>query len=111
MLKHEYTFYLPQYVADNHGYPTAVQDIEAIFVFLDHLMHVASGYNVLTNDSVGAWDDGKDLIVREAMTIVNSTMDSMVFEQLVVPHLRDFKKRMNQVTVYVTATPVEVCYV
>lgn len=111
MLKYEYTFYLPQYVADNHGCPTAVRDIEATFVFLDHLMHVAMGYTTITNDAVGAWDNGDDVTIREAMTIVKSTMNRMVFEQLVVPHLREFKKTMNQVTVYVTATQVEVCYV
>jgi hypothetical protein len=110
MLKYEYTFYLPQYVADNHGHPTGVMNIEAMSEFLDALGNICGGYTGLEMDACGAWYS-EDWIIRDRLGIVLCTMDRAVFEEKIVPELRKFKHAMNQQTVYVTATQVEVCCV
>jgi hypothetical protein len=111
MLTYEYRFYLPLYIADNHGCPTSYPNEIATNVFLHELLHAAGGYTVLNYNAIGACEDGNGCTIRETITVVSSTMSREVYLNHVAPHLRCFKNTMNQVTVYVTATPVEVCSV
>lgn len=110
MLKYEYVFYLPKFVADNHGHPTGEMNFEAMNEFLHALGDNCGGYNLVSHDACGVWYQD-DLIIRDHNYIVNCTMTRDVFENSIVPHLREFKLRMNQLAVYVTATQVEVCCV
>lgn len=110
MLKFEYTFYLPKYVADNHGHPTGFVNLEALSRFLNALGDICGGYNIVSSDAYGVWHQD-DLIIRDNNYIVNCTMTRDVFENSIVSHLREFKLTMNQLAVYVTATQVEVCCV
>lgn len=110
MLKYEYTFYLPKYVADNHGHPTGVMNVNAVSKFLNALGEICGGYTCLTFEAYGA-EYKDDMIIRDALDIVVCTMDRDVFEHSIVAHLRQFKNEMNQQSVYLTATQVEVCCV